>query len=107
MSKEKLRRVTVYLPEHIYNILSDMKKKREIRSISSAVRMVLSMYFRFGAPTLRTRVIEQVTITREYEIQQPLLEERVPIYGEAQKEIMSQLKNAIAEYIKRRKKKDC
>lgn len=103
-----MRSISVLLPEAIYYKLKRMKDKKQIKSISEFVRNLLIQYLLFESKRRVVYMRETIAIeeTRRAFIQKAAIvkkprHEFKPIFGSHQREVLQQLKEALA---KRRRK---
>ena len=89
-----MKRVTIYLPEGLYEELKEMKRKGKIRSISEFLRNLIVYAMRLPRGIYRRITVEEWRpITRNKEEE----EREVKVgYGAHHHEIMSQLKAVLA-----------
>ena len=98
MTKRKLKRVNVLLPVRIYDMLREMRKRGEIKSVSEFLRNIIIYALSFGGrPSQPTIRVKETIIKREitYEIKNNLFRDTRRGFGSYHGEILSQLKNAI------------
>lgn len=98
MTKRKLKRVNVLLPVRIYDMLREMRKGGEIKSVSEFLRNIIIYALTFGGhPNQPTVRVKETIIKREitYEIKNNLFRDTRRGFGSHHSEILSQLKNAI------------
>jgi len=62
-----MRRITVYLPEHLYSRLKIMKMRQEIPSVSGFIRSVVSLYLSVKPSKQETTTVitEKITYIRK------------------------------------------
>jgi len=91
-----MRRITVYLPEHLYSRLKIMKMRQEIPSVSGFIRSVVSLYLSVKPSKQETTTVITEKITYIRKIKKVESKEEDLIKKELLKELKEKLKQRAA-----------